>query len=73
MRIKKLFREFLSNYSELHAFVHGIYSGLVEWKGLKETVWEDEDCRKEPHYVEGGYILGTLIRWIFIIIFVSHL
>ena len=61
-------REFLSSYSELHAFIHGIYSGLVEWKGIKETVWENEDCKKEPHYVKGGYIFGTIIRWLFLII-----
>ena len=69
-KIKKItssLEEFLSSYSELHAFTHGIYSGLVEWKGIKETMWEDVDCNTEPHYVKGGYILGTLIRWGFII------
>jgi len=65
-------REFLSTYAELHAFIHGIYSGIVEWKGIKETVWKNEDCKKEPHYVKGGYILGTFIRWIFIIFLVIN-
>ena len=66
-RVEKL-REIFSTYSELHAFVHGIYSGIVEWKGIKEATWENEDCEKEPHYVKGGYVLGTIIRWLFLII-----
>ena len=62
-----IFKEFLSTYQEIHAFIHGIYAGLTEWKGLEEAIWDNEDCYSEPHYVKGGYILGTIMRWIFII------
>ena len=66
-------RNFLSTHAELHAFIYGIYSGIAEWKGIKETTWENEDCKKEPHYVKGGYILGTFIRWIFLIILTKQI
>ena len=54
--------EFLSTYTEIHAFVLGIYCGLTEWKGLDSETLSNPDVQKEPHYAKGGYIVGTLLR-----------
>jgi hypothetical protein len=54
--------EFLSEYTEVHAFVIGIYCGLTEWKGLDDEAMKNPDVLVEPHYARGGYILGTILR-----------
>jgi len=46
----------------VHAFVHGIYAGLTEWKGIDSETMQNPDVIQEPHYVKGGYILGTMLR-----------
>lgn len=54
--------EFLSTHAEVHAFTHGIYAGLTEWKGLDDRTMKNPDVILEPHYAKGGYILGTVLR-----------
>ena len=54
--------EFLSTYEEVHAFVHGIYAGLTEWKGIDSETMKNPDVVMEPHYAKGGYVLGTMLR-----------
>jgi len=61
-----MIEEFLSTYTEIHAFVIGIYCGLTEWKGI-DSVKDNPDVVAEPHYAMGGYVLGTILRWIIII------
>lgn len=56
---------FLNDTAEIHAFVHGIYTGLTEWRGAE--IPDNPDVRAEPHYYKGGYIFGTLLRWAAII------
>ena len=54
--------EFLSSYAEIHAFTHGIYAGLTEWKGIDSSTMQNPDVLEEPHYAKGGFILGTFVR-----------
>ena len=54
--------ELFSSYAEIHAFVHGLYCGLTEWRGIDSETMRNEDVRKEPHYAKAGYIIGTLVR-----------
>ena len=65
-------KEFLSTYAEIHAFVHGIYAGMTEWKGIDCMTLQNPDVKKEPHYAKGGYILGTFLR-IAIIVFLAKI
>ena len=62
MEKKTLLNEFLSTHEEVHAFVHGIYAGLTEWKGLDDKTMKNPDVILEPHYAKGGYVLGTVLR-----------
>ena len=62
MRQSSLLNEFLSTHAEVHAFVHGIYSGLTEWKGIDSETMQNPDVVLEPHYAKGGYVLGTMLR-----------
>ena len=57
-----LLSEFLSTHEEIHAFVHGIYAGMTEWKGIDSETMKNPDVVVEPHYCKGGYILGTILR-----------
>lgn len=63
----KILSEFLNNHSEIHSFVIGIYSGLTEWKGIDSEIMKNPDVVKEPHYCYGGYVLGTILKWVMII------
>lgn len=64
--MKNLIDEFLSTSAEVHAATHGIYAGITEWKGTELP--DNPDIKIEPHYFKGGYIVGTLIRWIFLVL-----
>ena len=67
----RILSEFLNTHSEIHSFVIGIYSGLTEWKGIDSEVMKNPDVKKELHYCYGGYVLGTILRWIIIITLVQ--
>ena len=62
MNQSSILSEFLSTHAEVHAFAHGIYSGLTEWKGIDSETMQNPDVIREPHYAKGGYILGTMLR-----------
>lgn len=54
--------ELFSSYAEIHAFIHGLYCGLTEWRGIDSETMKNEEVQKEPHYAKAGYIVGTLLR-----------
>ena len=54
--------ECFSSYAEIHAFIHGLYCGLTEWRGIDSETMKNEEVQKEPHYAKAGYIVGTLLR-----------
>ena len=62
MKKQDLLAEFLSTHEKVHAFVHGIYAGLTEWKGIDSETLKNSDVVAELHYARGGYVLGTIIR-----------
>ena len=64
---KKLLNEFLSTHQEVHSFVCGCYAGLTEWRGLDSETLKNPDVIAEPHYAKGGYIVGTVLRWVIIL------
>jgi len=72
MRIpgQEYWNEFLNDPAEIHAFVHGLYAGITEWKGAQLP--DNPDVQKEPHYFKGGYCVGTLLRWIFLLLLGSR-
>jgi hypothetical protein len=57
---------FLDTNAEIHAVTHGIYAGMTEWKGMELP--DNEDIQKEPHYFKGGYIAGTILRYLLLIL-----
>lgn len=61
MTRQDMIHTFCDTVPEVHAFVHGIYAGITEWRGT--DLPDNVDIRAEPHYFKGGYILGTLARW----------
>lgn len=67
MKWTEMVSEFLSSYAEVHAFVIGIYCGLTEWKGIDSEKMKNPDVAAEPHYAMGGYIVGTMLRWMMIL------
>ena len=57
---------FLDTNTEIHAATHGIYAGMTEWKGMELP--NNPDIQKEPHYFKGGYIAGTILRWLLVVL-----
>ena len=65
-----------SYYGEVHAFTLGVYAGLVH-----SRVWSHpdtyaraseqyEDVRREPWYYKGGYVCGTLLQTVLLLVVV---
>lgn len=52
----------LSYAAEWHAFCHGLYDGMRDWRARPGDLPENEDVQKEPHYYKGAYVLGTLLQ-----------
>ena len=64
---RELFKEFLNTHQEIHSLFHGIYAGLTEWRGIDSETLKNPDVIAEIHYTKGGYVLGTILRWIIIL------
>ena len=64
---KEWLKELWSSYSEWHAWWIGIYAGLVEWHGIDSKTMQNEDVQRDFHYAAAGYVVGTVLRWIFIL------
>lgn len=54
--------ECMNTYKEKHAFIHGIYAGLTEWKGIDSVTMKNPDVVDEEHYAKGGYVIGVILR-----------
>ena len=59
---------FLSTRKEVHAFVLGIYDGMKTWRVRPKEMRDNPDVDKEPHYYSGGYIAGTLLQLMIVIL-----
>ena len=59
---KKLLNEFLSETSELHSLMHGIWTGAkgVKWESLPKEA--RKEIKKEWQYFELGQIIGWLLK-----------
>ena len=62
----------LSYPGEWHALTIGIYAGVVTYQPWGDD-WEakaDEfdDVDREPWYYKGGYILGTILQLVFVVV-----
>jgi len=66
--------EFLSTYAEIHSFIIGIAHGLAIICKIKDleriNMWNDE-VKGEYHYSCGGFILGHIIEYILVSIFIG--
>lgn len=56
--------EFCNDPGEIHALVAGAYAGLTEWKGADVP----DEFVAEKHYYQGGYIVGTILRWVGLVV-----
>ena len=65
---ENLLKEFLSETSEVHSTVHGIWTGLkgVSWQSLPKEA--RNEVLIEFHYFEAGQILGWIAKISLIII-----
>lgn len=59
---------FLSYAAEWHALTHGVYRGLSSRKIWDDDPPENPDVDKEPHYYAGGYVLGTGLQVVFVLV-----
>ena len=59
---ENLLKEFLSETSEVHSMVHGIWTGLkgVSWQSLPKEA--RNEVLIEFHYFEAGQILGWIVK-----------
>lgn len=48
--------------AEGHAFTHGVYDGMKNWRVRPKQLPDNDDVQKEPHYYKGGYVIGTLLQ-----------
>ena len=70
-KIENLLKEFLSEASEVHSMVHGIWTGLkgVSWQSLPKEA--RNEVLIEFHYFEAGQILGWIVKISLIIIYLK--
>ena len=61
-KIKKTLSEFLSDTSEYHALMHGIWTGAkgVRWESLPREA--RKEIKKEFQYFELGQVIGWLLK-----------
>lgn len=59
---KRLLNEFLSECSEWHSLIHGIWTGAkgVKWETLPKEA--RKEIKKEWQYFELGQIIGWLLK-----------
>lgn len=57
--------------AEWHAFAHGMYTGMKDWKPSAGGLPDDPDIQAEPHYYKGGFIAGSIFQFLCMIVFVA--
>ena len=59
---KKLLNEFLSETSEYHALMHGIWTGTkgIKWQTLPKEA--RKEIKREWQYFELGQVLGWVLK-----------
>lgn len=57
--------------AEWHAFAHGAYEGMKDWKPSAGGLPDNPDIRAEPHYYKGGFIAGSILQVIGMAIFIA--
>lgn len=62
-------RDGLLSYSaEWHALAHGVYNGLSDSLRSVRPLPDNPDVEKEPHYYKGGYVIGTLLQVLLLVV-----
>lgn len=59
---------FLSTNPEWHALGHGVYMGVTTHPLQTPPEPKNDDVELEQHYYRGGYVLGTLLQVVIIVI-----
>lgn len=59
---------FLSYAAEWHALALGTFDGMKTWRVRPEEMRDNPDVEKEPHYYSGGYVLGTLLQLLVVVV-----
>lgn len=62
----------LSYAAEWHAFTHGLYGGMRSWRARPDALPANGDVQKEPHYYKGGYVVGTLLQLVIVVLVVGQ-
>lgn len=63
----KIMDEAFNDPEEIHAFINGMYTGFVEWKGIPTLP------QKEKHYFQAGWLIGVITKYIIIALTAKHL
>jgi len=56
-----------SHAAETHAFAVGVHDGVRYPPPLPHDPPDHPDTKTEPHYYDGGYAVGTVIQFSFIV------
>jgi hypothetical protein len=59
---------FLSYSSEWHSLSLGVFDGMKTWRIKPKKMRDNRDVEAEPHYYSGGYVIGTLIQLIIVVV-----
>ena len=59
---KKLLNEFLSDTSEIHSLMHGIWTGMkgIKWQTLPKEA--RKEIKREFQYFELGQVIGWILK-----------
>jgi hypothetical protein len=59
---------FLSTKAEWHSLSLGIYDGMKTWRVRPKEMRDNKDVEAESHYYAGGYVIGTLLQLVIVIV-----
>jgi len=59
---------FLSTTTEWHSLALGVYDGMKTWRVRPKEMRDNKDVENEPHYYAGGYVVGTLLQLLIVIV-----
>lgn len=58
--------------AEWHAFAHGMYVGFTTKPWYTPTVPDNPDVAKELHYYRGGYVAGSVLQVIVLVVAATY-
>lgn len=59
---------FASYSAEVHAIGLGVYDGMKTWRVRPKEMRDNPDVQAEPHYYAGGYVAGTVLQLLVVVV-----